>query len=161
MHFELVFDYGDHDTNAPAPTPSQSWPARLDPFSSYKPGFEVRTYRRCARALLFHSFAELGAQPLLVSGVEFAYVERASVTTMLSVNACAFTKQSGGSYTVDRMPPVQYGYSERVLDGALREGDDETEANLPFGLDGQGSQWVDLDGEGLSGVLTEQAGAWF
>ena len=59
------------------------------------------------------------------------------------------------------MPPVQYGYSERVLDGALREGDDETEANLPFGLDGQGSQWVDLDGEGLSGVLTEQAGAWF
>jgi hypothetical protein len=161
MHFELVLDYGDHDTNAPTPTPSQSWPARLDPFSSYKPGFEVRTYRRCARALLFHSFAELGAQPLLVSGVEFAYVERASVTTMLSVNACAYTKQSNGTYTVDRMPPVQYGYSERVLDGALREGDDETEANLPFGLDGQGSQWVDLDGEGLSGVLTEQAGAWF
>ena len=22
-------------------------------------------------------------------------------------------------------------------------------------------QWVDLDGEGVSGILTEQAGAWF
>ena len=24
-----------------------------------------------------------------------------------------------------------------------------------------GYQWVDLDGEGISGILTEQAGAWF
>ncbi|MBL8685258.1 MAG: hypothetical protein JNK05_39130 [Myxococcales bacterium] len=26
---ELVFDYGDHDTNAPTLTASQSWPARI------------------------------------------------------------------------------------------------------------------------------------
>ena len=32
---------------------------------------------------------------------------------------------------------------------------------MPYGLDGAGYQWVDLDGEGLSGILTEQAGAWF
>src|SRR5262249_32772992 len=28
-------------------------------------------------------------------------------------------------------------------------------------LDGSHYQWVDLDGEGLSGILTEQAGSWF
>ena len=33
--------------------------------------------------------------------------------------------------------------------------------NLPIGLDGAAYQWVDLDGEGVSGILTEQAGAWF
>ena len=31
----------------------------------------------------------------------------------------------------------------------------------PSGLDGAAYQWVDLDGEGVSGILTEQAGAWF
>ena len=33
--------------------------------------------------------------------------------------------------------------------------------NLPQGLDGSRYQWADLDGEGLSGILTEQGGAWF
>ena len=33
--------------------------------------------------------------------------------------------------------------------------------NLPYGLDGTHYRWVDLDGEGLSGILTEQAGSWF
>src|SRR5207248_103542 len=33
--------------------------------------------------------------------------------------------------------------------------------NLPIGLDGTSYRWVDLDGEGVSGILTEQADAWF
>src|SRR5262249_45835140 len=37
----------------------------------------------------------------------------------------------------------------------------ESLANLPNGVDGGQYQWIDLDGEGLSGVLSEQAGAWF
>src|SRR5262249_6700636 len=32
--------------------------------------------------------------------------------------------------------------------------------NLPSGLDGN-YQWVDLDGEGLPGLLTEQPGGWY
>jgi hypothetical protein len=28
--------------------------------------------------------------------------------------------------------------------------------NLPDGIDGERYRWVDLDGEGISGVLTEQ-----
>jgi hypothetical protein len=31
---------------------------------------------------------------------------------------------------------------------------------LPYGVDGTHYQWVDLDSEGLTGVLTEQADAW-
>ena len=37
----------------------------------------------------------------------------------------------------------------------------ESLENLPMGVDGSRYQWVDLDGEGLSGILTEQAGGWF
>ena len=37
----------------------------------------------------------------------------------------------------------------------------ESLENLPYGLDGARYQWLDLDGEGTSGILTEQAGAWF
>jgi hypothetical protein len=33
--------------------------------------------------------------------------------------------------------------------------------NLPSGFDGVRYQWVDLDGDGLSGLLSEQAGGWY
>jgi len=33
--------------------------------------------------------------------------------------------------------------------------------NIPISLYGSLYQWIDLDGEGLSGILTEQADAWF
>jgi len=33
--------------------------------------------------------------------------------------------------------------------------------NLPFGLDGMNYQWIDLDGDGVAGILSEQANAWF
>ena len=38
--------------------------------------------------------------------------------------------------------------------------DPDSLENLPVGLDGSTYQWVDLDGEGITGILTEQAGAW-
>ncbi len=41
------------------------------------------------------------------------------------------------------------------------EVDAESLENLPIGLDGAAYQWIDLHGEGISGILTEQAGAWF
>jgi hypothetical protein len=33
--------------------------------------------------------------------------------------------------------------------------------NLAIGLDGSAYRWTDLHGEGIPGILTEQAGAWF
>ena len=41
---------------APAPEEVQPWGCRLDPFSTYRPTFEVRTYRLCRRVLMFHNF---------------------------------------------------------------------------------------------------------
>src|SRR2546422_731366 len=45
---------------APGPAP---WAARPDAFSLNRSGFEVRTYRRCRRVLLYHRFPDLGPEP--------------------------------------------------------------------------------------------------
>jgi len=74
--FEVVFDYGDHDFNTPIPEETgKIWPRRNDPFSSYRAGFEVRTYRLCQRVLMFHHFpdeAGVGAN-CLVRSTDFTY----------------------------------------------------------------------------------------
>src|SRR5207237_3741781 len=41
----------------------------------YRAGFEVRTYRRCRRVLMFHRFAELGDESCLVRSTEFDYAD--------------------------------------------------------------------------------------
>src|SRR5262249_29691020 len=41
--FEVVFDYGEHDANAPGPNDAGAWTYRDDPFSTYRSRFEVRT----------------------------------------------------------------------------------------------------------------------
>ena len=43
----------------------------------------------------------------------------------------------------------------------MEEVDAASLENLPIGLDGAAYQWTDLHGEGIPGILTEQAGAWF
>ena len=43
----------------------------------------------------------------------------------------------------------------------MEEVDPASLENLPVGLDGSAYRWTDLHGEGIPGLLTEQAGAWF
>ena len=54
--FLVVLDYGDHTSSPPGPTADGPWPVRPDPFSTYRPGFEVRSYRRVQRFLFFNNF---------------------------------------------------------------------------------------------------------
>src|SRR5262249_36220559 len=73
---EVVSDYGEHDADTPAPGDATvKWLCRNDPFSSYRSGFEVRTYRLCQRVLLFHHFpGEDGVgTDCLVRSTDFVY----------------------------------------------------------------------------------------
>jgi RHS repeat-associated protein len=162
--FEVVFDYGDHRELAPRPEPDRVWPARDDPFSSYRPGFELRTYRRCHRVLMFHHFPDepgVGAD-CLVSSTDLGYVAAggSGMTTIGSVSHAGYRRRDGG-YQAESLPPLELGYSQAVIGTEVRELDPEALANLPAGVDGTGYQWVDLDGEGLSGILARQGGTWF
>jgi hypothetical protein len=56
--FEVVFDYGEHHPTDAKPNDTGEWFVRHDPFSSYRAGFEVRTYPLCQRVLMFHHFPD-------------------------------------------------------------------------------------------------------
>ena len=177
--FEVVFDYGEghYQESAPDPDgrifataslpPNGAWPARLDPFSSYRSCFEVRQYRLCRRVLLFHHFpAELGTKDYLVRSTEFAYAERPNGSFVTSVAQSGY-KQIAASYLKSSLPPVDFAYSASPLDDLtfdrlpVLDVDAVSLENLPAGIDTSKYRWVDLNGEGISGVLTEEAGAWF
>ena len=65
------------------------------------------------------------------------------------------------TYHKRSLPPIEFTYSQAVIQDKIHELDDESLRNLPEGLDGVRYQWIDLDGEGLTGILTEQADAWY
>jgi RHS repeat-associated protein len=182
--FDVVFDYGDGHF-APLPpsngqafvsatmtsTAGTTWPARQDPFSTFRSGFDLRTYRLCQRVLMFHHFPqELGRPDYLVRSTEFTYRPSDILTVLTSVSQSGYLSQPSQStpdgYLRASLPPLDLEYSDVPSDTELAQlpvetPDPESLANLPIGIDEERYRWVDLDGEGSPGILTQQAGAWF
>ncbi len=168
--FEAILDYGEHDANAPTPKDAGIWPARQDPFSSYRAGFEVRTYRTCQRVLMFHHFpGEAGIERnCLVRSTDFTYSDevapkdvRNPVYTFLKAVSQTGYRRNNGGYDQRSLPPVEFEYTEPTVQELVEEVDPTSLENLPIGLDGGAYRWIDLHGEGIPGILTEQAGVWF
>jgi YD repeat-containing protein len=164
--FEIAFDYGTADDQHPdvvAP-----WTRRDDPFSTCRAGFEIRTYRLCRRVLMFHRFPDLEAGArCLVRSLDLSYRTAPQAATssdpgysfLQSATQWSY-QRNAGQWHRRALPPVAFRYSEATIHEAIRDVDPDALENLPAGLGGA-YQWVDLDGEGLSGILTEQAGAWY
>lgn len=174
--FEVVFDYGDHtyteievDVGGKKVKRIQcshadniDWPCRPDPFSSYRSGFEIRTYRLCRRVLMFHHFQELGNTPCMVRSTDFTYAENPVATKLKAATQTGYKRDADNApYLFKSFPPIEFGYSEPNIDEQLRNVSEESLENLPIGLDNNQYKWIDLDGEGISGILTEQKGEWF
>jgi RHS repeat-associated protein len=158
--FEAVFDYGDHHPTNPAPDPDRPWPVRQDPFSTCRPGFELRTYRLCRRVLMFHRVPELALDPVLVRSTDLAYVEDASLTLLASITQKGHVREGTG-YRSRALPALDLAYSSPTADGIVHDVDPDSLANLPIGADGNRYRWLDLDGEGIPGILSEQSDGWF
>ncbi|MDH4244362.1 MAG: FG-GAP-like repeat-containing protein, partial [Nitrospira sp.] len=182
--FEAVFDYDEPHYQeqesdeqgrvfaaASAKVPQNAnWPVRNDPFSSYRSGFEVRTYRLCQRVLMFHHFPDEDnvGQDCLVRSTDFTYEyekdpgnARIPIYSFLaSVTQSGYVRQ-GDRYLKKSFPPVEFTYSQPEVQDLMEEIDPKSVENLPMGLDGTAYQWTDLHGEGIPGILTEQGGAWF
>jgi RHS repeat-associated protein len=167
--FEAVFDYGEHDPDVPSPGEAGDWPVRNDPFSSYRAGFEVRTHRLCQRVLMFHHFPDepevLGN--CLVRSTDFTYSHeqapdsaRDPVYSFLLSVAHRGYRRRGEGYESRSLPPLEFDYTRPVVQELVEEVADDDLENLPAGLNG-GYHWLDLHGEGLPGILTEQGGGWF
>jgi RHS repeat-associated protein len=157
--FEVVFDYGEHDADAPTPGDPQPWPMRQDAFSTRRAGFEIRTYRLCRRVLMFHRMAELGSSPCLVASTDFTYAESPVLTQLVAATHSGYVRNADGvTYTKRSHPPLTFTYSAPAFQSKVEVVDKRSLTDLPAGVHGP-YQWVDLDGEGLPGVLSQQAGA--
>ena len=118
--FELLFDYGDlpdlpelpfvHPSSEESIIPA-NWPMREDPFSTFRPGFEVRTLRRCKRVWMLHHFEELDGAPL-VKSTNFEYVvnPETRISFLKTVQVVGHKKQDE-NYLSSSMPPVTFTYS--------------------------------------------------
>jgi RHS repeat-associated protein len=163
--FELVFDYGDHSSpDAPTPTPDIDWPVRIDPFSSYRSGFEVRTYRLCKRVLMFHRLSEtVPRSALLVRSTDFFYDPTPAFTYLTSViqYGYLFDAASPPNVTKSPMPTLALDYVRPLVNDQLSVLPPDSLEGLTGGVDGGKKQWVDLDGEGIPGVLIDEQTAWF
>ena len=107
--------------------------------------------------------------PRLVRSLDLHYAEEelaepaasrvASFLTSLTLSG--YVKE-GQVYAVQSFPPLELEYSPVEVDptgcGLLEEAEVE---NLPEGVDGRRYRWMDLHGEGLQGVLTEQGDGWY
>ena len=167
--FEVVFDYGEHDEAAPTTDEVRTWPVRQDPFSLFRSTFDVRTYRLCRRVLMFHHFPDelklpgeqVGPNDYLVRSTDFEYKETAVASFISTITQAGYTRQADRTYFKKSLPKLEFKYTEVQVDETVHEIDPESIKNLPYGVDGTNYQWVDLDSEGLTGVLTEQADAWY
>lgn len=168
--FELVFDYGEHDMNDPQPNENAVWPARKDPFSSYRACFEMRTYRLCRRVLMFHVFPELnGGTPTLVRSIDIDYTlsnaQKAESDRPTELSYVTGITQKGyvlrnGFYTQKALPRMTFDYQWLHWNTDVKTVTKENLVHAPVGLSGN-YQWTDLYNEGINGILSEQANGWF
>lgn len=156
--FAVLFDYGQYDLAAlerdPDLKPTQPWVARPDPFSTYRPGFEVRTYRRCRAVLMAHTLPEeLGIQTCLVDALHLEYADEADGSLLVAAKRTGYRLMAGGQYATRCVPTTRMQYAafapQNPRHGELRP---IAAHGFPGMLNGL-YRLVDVYGEGIPGVL--------
>lgn len=154
--YEVVFDYGGFDFDAPS-SPPASWPVRDDPFSTYMSGFERRTWRLCRGLLAYVSIPELfDGRRTLTRAYRFGYEQQPFVALLTSIEQIGYRWQPDGTtWSQASMPALGLAYSGFApAAGSFRTL--TTEQRVPAApgyLDPAGFQLVDLNGDGLPGIL--------
>ncbi len=169
--FEVVFDYGEHGVLPPADVEEAGvdvtaeettpWAVRPDPFSSYRARFDLRRYRRCQRVLMVHRFADLheGAATVVAS-TDLHYDDDPVGSKLRTVVQRGYIRDSAvaPTYATRAGPPLRLQYQDRSLGSSLA--DAATGHGLRAGIDVDAMQLVDLDADGLPGILHVVGGSW-
>lgn len=163
--FDLVFDYGEY-ANRPftsnQPLSGATWPSRVDSFSVYNAGFEIRTFRKCHRILIYHHFDELNTPTSLGGLIEFDYNSSESGDTLAAVGYTGIRRNLiTGSYTEKSLPKLTFKYTRPEVGQTFQAIVQETNENLPQGFNHFKTRIIDLFGEGIPGILTESASTWY
>ncbi len=164
FYFKLIFDYGDvvndSDGFPTLTSKSENIKSRIDPFSTFKPGFEIRHLRSvCKRIICFHDFPKIGNQEKYqapVKSTNFKYDEKLEFTKLIEVEIEGFDYERKLKET---LPPVQFEYHNLKVENGCIEEKIQTVSkksldNLPEGLSNQ-YILTKLDGEPLPGILVD------
>lgn len=162
--FQLLFDYGQYDFSPANPDPTQpvrTWSVRPDPFSTYRPGFEVRTWRRCEAIALTHCFPdELGSTPLITRLLKFNYDAEGPLSRLKSVRETGWRTRTDGTIKTLSSPPISLTWTtvQQPLKGFRPL---QFEGGCTFGpnIDDDPPRLVDIDGEGIPGLLVSNSTA--
>ncbi|MGC6061453.1 SpvB/TcaC N-terminal domain-containing protein [Enterobacter kobei] len=163
--FVMVMDYGERGTDPSLPPSwlapgSGDWLCRQDSFSSLEFGFGLRTRRLCWQALMYHAVEALSGQDpdsdnfTLVSRLLLDYNESPSMSTLKSVRQLAYEADG----TLRGLPPLSLSWQTFSLPETIQWQPRPDMGN--FNLM-QPWQMVDLNGEGLAGLLWQNGGAWW
>lgn len=143
--FKTVFDYGQYDLESDCEKPVRNIPVRQDEFSSRRAGFEIRTSWLCRNVLLYNMMKEVSGALALTAVLSLDYKESPSMTLLTSASMTSYRKSSDGSYDSQKLPPMNYVYSEHSWNSATVTADDVV---FPSGC-----SFFDLYGEGIPGIL--------
>ena len=171
--FELVFDYGDHDLANPVPQDtghSVGLPAgSFLQLPAYFRGPNLPAVPSRADVPQLSRRTRTVGTDCLVRSTDLTHAGGTCPPTPASPSiptccrppraAIAATERAGTYRT--RCPRSSSSTPRRRSMRPCGTWGPRASPNLPYGLDGTNYRWVDLDGEGLSGILTEQAGSWF
>ncbi|KAH6850568.1 hypothetical protein B0I37DRAFT_428776 [Chaetomium sp. MPI-CAGE-AT-0009] len=105
----------------------------------------------------------------LVRSTDFFYrtaadgVNTSIYTFLAAVEQCGYRRDSRepSGYVKRTVPRLEFRYTEPAVDDILRPLDPRALENVPDGLASGRARWIDLYGEGVSGILTETDGAWY
>ena len=157
--FKLEFDYSESDSSAPEEVNSE-WLYRPDAFSSYRSGIDIRTRRICRRVLQSNLMPGSGIDGYVLNMVtDFTFDLDPIASRLLSVVHKRYIIEDG-AYVSDQFPSVEFEYTEGTPDHEVKSVSPENVIGTPSGISGN-YRFLDLDGEALSGVLSEQAGNWY
>jgi insecticidal toxin complex protein TccC len=163
-HVEVVCDYGEYDfspgNDAPH-RPVRPWAARELPFSDYSAGFERRTHRLCRAIALFHRFAELGPEPVLVRTMSFGYDLAGSgglATHLTQAQSRGYryasTRSAGDRYWTADDAPATFGYLAPDFRTAEFAPLLTRTPGVPPVVDNADAYCLaDLDGAGVAGIV--------
>ena len=101
----------------------------------------------------------------MVRSTELEYEEKRTGSLLTRAIQSGYTREAEGRYLKKSMPALELGYSPNPLEqesfDRFAELKDAEAQNLPQGIDGENYRWLDLDGVGISGVLSEQGTGWY
>ena len=188
--FSVVFDYGELgkenrlNENIYAETTNQNWASRTDPFSSYKAGFDMRTYRLCKRVMIFHRDPNEAYKTRLVRSTDLEYTPNGynGMNMLTKVTQRGYRYVNDGQehcseefyvnnmqggvessvYAIKSLPPLEFNYSEfkpkkqqfKPITADNRDLTGDPLSNPNMAL-------VDLYGTGLNDLLLTSAVGYF